>query len=382
MTADRQTYSIDQIKDLLLADIDRVAHHFAPPVQGSWYDKGGYWTCNPGRIDRSPGSFVIWLSGPRAGRWNDYATGQRGDLVDLIALSLNCDLKHAFAQARQWLGLSTDTPELRRKRQKAGAEAKARRQEAERRQREDDERIRRGAVALWMSAQEKLRGTPAELYLRDRRGIDLAQLGHQPGSLRFHPDVSYQHIDPETGEVVEGRFPALLGLMSNGHGKTVAVHRVWLAIGPDGRWDKAPVPAPRKALGRYGGGCIRLWRGLTPGPRGGRPAPLSKCPPGTRVYITEGIEDALSGVLLLPAERWLCAVSLGNMGDVHLPENVSEVVLAADLDTNPDARKALDRVISKHQRAGRTVRLWQNRDGGKDLNDALLARQEKGKGAA
>lgn len=376
MASGGQTYSVDKIKDLLLADIDRVAHHYAPPVGGHYYDKGGYWTCNPGRMDRRPGSFVIWLSGHRAGRWFDFAMDEGGDLVDLIRLSLNSDLATAFKEARAWLGLETETPELRRKRDEAIRKSRERRKRAEAERRDEVARIRGAAQRLWLASQERIKGTPAELYLRDRRGIDLSRLGHQPNALRYHPECWYSHVDEETGEVIEGKFPAILAVISNGHGETVGVHRIYLQIGPDGRWNKAQVPVARKALGEYWGGSVRLWRGTEAGPRGGKPPALSKCPPGTRVYISEGIEDALSGILAVPEGRWLSAISLGNMGEVHLPKNVSEVVLAADRDTSPDARAALKRAIAKHQQAGRTVRLWQNKHGGKDLNDALLTFNE------
>lgn len=45
----------------------------------------------------------------------------------------------------------------------------------------------------------------------------------------------------------------------------------------------------------------------------------------------------------------------------------------ADLDENEAARAALQRAVVAHRVAGRDVRLWQNRWGGKDLNDALRA---------
>nr|WP_272929231.1 toprim domain-containing protein [Rhodovulum visakhapatnamense] len=154
-------------------------------------------------------------------------------------------------------------------------------------------------------------------------------------------------------------------------GKPVAVHRTWLAIGRDGSWSKAPVPKPKKVLGECGGAYIPIWKGL--GPRGGKAVPLSQCPPGSHVYIAEGIEDALSGAMLLPEARFLAAYSLGNMGCVPLPATVSTVTLIADQDAAPEAQHALSQAIQAHRSAGRTVRVWRNQWGGKDLNDALRA---------
>ena len=52
-------------------------------------------------------SLVVWLAGPRRGRWRDHADiNVYGDLVDLIAFTkTNRDLKKAFAWAREWLDL-------------------------------------------------------------------------------------------------------------------------------------------------------------------------------------------------------------------------------------------------------------------------------------
>ena len=69
----------------------------------------------------------------------------------------------------------------------------------------------------------------------------------------------------------------------------------------------------------------------------------------------------------------IAAISLSNFGGVQLPGNISTVTLIADRDPGPDAQEALRRAIAAHQRAGRQVRIWQNHDGGKDLNDALRA---------
>ncbi|GGH36184.1 Toprim domain-containing protein [Cribrihabitans marinus] len=380
--AARQTYSIDQIKDMLLAQLAGVVDHYAPPAPGSYTHHGLYFTLNPGRADRSVGSFYIRMTGPRAGNWVDHATGEFGDVLDLVALSCNCDLMGALAEARAWLGLQTASAEdiARRKRAAQAAAERRRKQAAE--DRENAARRSRAAQRIFLSAQERLRDTPVARYLRDRRGIDLARLGRQPGAIRFHPACRYYDEDPETGEVIEAEFPAMVAAICDARGNFTGVHRTWLAIDRrDGVWNKAPVRQPKKVLGDYAGAGINIWRGR--GPRGGKPASLPQCPPGTRVYLAEGIEDALSVALLLPDERAVAAISLSNLGALKLPENVSEVTLVADRDENEQARAQLLRAAELHQQAGRTVRLWQNPLGGKDLNDALRAVQgQRKEGAA
>lgn len=373
-----QTYSVDDIKAMLHDRRRDVAYHYARPAKGSYEDKGGYWTLNPGRADRSVGSFVIWIDGPKAGRWNEYANGTNGDLIDLIALSLGCDLKTAFREARSYLGLQSDSPEDRARRQAAIERSKRQQAEAEAQARAARKKRADRAFALWLSARERIAGTPVEHYLRDVRGIDLAQLGRQPRALRFHPECFYQHTDPETGEVIRGHWPAMVALVTDARGNAVACHRTYLAMDDAGRWGKARLPEVKKVLGDYAGAAIHLWRGL--GPRGGAGKRLAEAEPGSRVYLTEGIEDALSCVMVLPEARVLAAISLSNFGNVVLPEAISEVVIVADQDEGEEQRAALARAIEAHAKAGRIVRVWQNHHGGKDLNDALLRRAAEREG--
>ncbi len=362
---------------MLVAKVDQVAHHYAPPCAASYTDRGLYFTLNPGRADRSVGSFVVRLTGPKAGTWNDYATGQYGDLLDLIRLNLGCSLVDALREARAFLGLNVADPALVRQREKSAAEAKARRLEAERQHAETRRRAADQAFALWLGAREGLRGTPVERYLADARGIDLGQLGRQPRALRYMPECYFRHTDPKTGEIIEARLPAMVALVSNRQGRGVALHRTYLQL-KGGSWSKADLPASKKVLGDYAGHAIHIWRGQ--GPRGGKPASLWQAPGPLRVFIAEGIEDALSAAMLLPEARILAAISLSNMGGVTLPPTVDHVTLIADQDENEQARAQLDRAVVLHQTAGRRVSVWRNTRGGKDLNDALRA-QLKGDAA-
>ena len=109
----RPTYSLDEIKGMLIDQLDSVLAQYAPPASGSHTTFGKYYTLNPGRADRSVGSFCVTVSGPDAGRWNDYAVGSvpgqgYGDVLDLIALSLGCDMQGALREARGFLGLQSD----------------------------------------------------------------------------------------------------------------------------------------------------------------------------------------------------------------------------------------------------------------------------------
>lgn len=220
---------------------------------------------------------------------------------------------------------------------------------------QDDEARQHAALRLFLAASERLAGTPAAAYLSGR-GINLAELGRQPRALRFHPSCYHA----ESGI----RWPALLAAVSDGDGQHVATHRTWLQVQRDGCVTKAPVRNPKMSLGRVWGGSIRLWRGASG--KSLRAAPAGEVP-----VIAEGIETALSVAMAMPERRVLASVSLGNMGSVWLPPQITEVLLVLDNDHKPAAIAAQQRVINAHVEAGRAVRIARS-PVGKDFNDALL----------
>jgi len=374
MTSPRK-YAIQDIKDMLLAQVGQVAYHYAPPAGRHFEDKGRYFTLNPGRPDKTVGSFHVHLTGPKAGNWVDYATGQFGDIIDLIGLSIGADTAGALREAYTWLGLRDETDSDRQRRADAAARAKAERARAERHAAARQAKRARQALAIWLEATPQIRSTPVECYLREARGIDLAAIGRQPRALRYAPKCYFAETDPATGEYITGTRPAMVALVNDVSGQPVAVHRTYLQQ-RSGLWHKAQMACPKKVLGDYAGAAINIWSGA--GPRSGKAASLPACPPDTHVYITEGIEDALSAVTIIPHARIIAAISLSNLGKVRLPKNVSRVTLIADQDENDTARDHLHHAIKMHAAAGRKVHLWQNRHGGKDLNDLLLAKQEGG----
>jgi hypothetical protein len=69
--------------------------------------EGAEWSARcPWRADHQAGSFKVRLSGPRAGVWADFATGERGDALDLVAKILfRGEKKPAIEWAAGWLGL-------------------------------------------------------------------------------------------------------------------------------------------------------------------------------------------------------------------------------------------------------------------------------------
>lgn len=363
--------SFDEIVASLQARTRDVAEAYAP---GGHVDGGRYWALCPWRTDGRIGSFQVGLTGAYAGRWKDFASGEHGDMLDLIQQSLGTDRRGALDEARRFLGIAEETPQQRAVRQRAAQRAAEARKREEAEREAKAERTRKAAHRLWLECFP-IEGTPAAAYL-DARGIGPAQLGRAPNAIRFAPSLPYRHVDPETGEIFEGSYPAMVTAIVGPHapGQPAAfwgAHRTWLARGADGVWRKAPVPKPKKVFGSMKGGYIVLWAGF--GPRGGKGAPLSRAPHGTSAFVAEGIENGLSAAVLRQDARVFASVSLGNMRDMVLPPQVARLTIIRDHDTNPKNRAQIDRAKERWLAEGRAVGDWESPEGGRDLNDALMA---------
>ncbi len=165
---------------------------------------------------------------------------------------------------------------------------------------------------------------------------------------------------------MQRHWPALIAAIVSGEGRLVGVHRTWLAPNGSG---KAPLRDPKMTLGRYAGGCIRLWRGAS-----GKA--LRDAPAGDAVVISEGLEDALTVAMVAPEYRVLAAVSLANMGSILLPREIDTVILMGQNDP-PElpAARALDRAAGSFLTQGRRVKIARPPVGVKDINDLLQTAQ-------
>ena len=153
----------------------------------------------------------------------------------------------------------------------------------------------------------------------------------------------------------------MIAAVSGPDGSHMATHRTYLERVGSG-WMKLR-GTKSLSIGEYVGGSIRLWRGASA-------RPLKDAPPGDPVFIGEGIETCLSVAQSAPELRILCAVSLGNLGSVWLPDQVRLVIIGADNDTHPAARAALQRAVGQHVDAGREVRVARSA-AGNDFNDMI-----------
>ena len=347
--------SVAEIEQRLRDKAESLARELLPNArQEGHYLKVGSVQGEPG------GSLVIQLAGHGQGLWRDYAGTEHGDMLDLIqAVHGLADKGAAVAWAKTWLGIADDfRPGAVRHisaEDRAAAVAQARNRAAARQAKEALDRaakIRR-AKGLFLSAVP-IAGTPAELYLLGR-GLNQDPRSW-PGALRFHEEVwNREH---------RVKLPAMVAAIYLADGSQVALHRTYLQQ-VRGRWCKLDSPNAKMVLGPMRGGFVPLNKGSS-----GKP--MRAMPPGEPVYVTEGIEDGLVVRLKLPGARVVCAIALGNVGAIVLPEPAKNLVIVADRDENAAAQAGLERAIAVHQARGIEVGLVLPPVGIKDLNDWLL----------
>jgi hypothetical protein len=322
----------------------------APELLPAGRRDGRHWRC--GSLAGEPGqSLAINLAGSKAGVWHDFATGEAGDALDLVAgVLFRGDRRAAMHWAAGWLGTAEHgapdrgVPPIRRPLPAMAPATEA----------DEDVKRRRRALALFLEAQP-LAGTPAAAYLA-ARGLHVQDLSHSPRALRFHPACF-------CAEIAEP-MPAMLAAIVTAAGRHLGTHRTWLARAEDGLWRKAPLRDPKKTYGGYRGGFIPLARGASG-------QPIRRAPRGDAVAIAEGIETALSVALACPELRVIASVALPNMARIALPPAIGRVILCADADRdNAAAAALLDAAARRFAAEGRDVRIARP-PVGKDFNDTL-----------
>ena len=281
---------------------------------------GHYWTA--GDIMNTPGrSLYVRLTGPdtgpgAAGNWTDAASGEYGDLLDLIRFSRDfSQLRDAMDEARRFLAL----PRLL---------APAGRSSTSSASRNSPEAARR-----LFRAGRPIPGTQAEAYLR-ARGIT-GRIDWP--ALRYHPAVFYR----ETGTAPREAWPALLAAVTDPAGNVTGIQRTWL---DRERPEKARVADPRRALGHLLGNGVRF--GIA----------------GETVGAGEGIETMLALKSALPLLPMIAALSANHLAALDLTpapgsapgQALRRLYVARDNDAA--GRRAAERLHERADAAGIDVR--------------------------
>jgi len=297
----------DKASDLarhLARNVETVCRHYL----SNGRREGRYWLV--GDAANSPGrSLYVRLRGPEsgkgaAGKWTDAATGEHGDLLDIVRISRNlATVVEAMDEARLFLSLPRSEPPNPIPVPRSSPEASRR---------------------LYAMGQP-LRGTLAHDYLLGR-GIT-ADVRSLP--LRFHPNCYHQSGEPGPREA----RPALLAAVTDLAGTITAVHRTWL---DPAQATKAQLSTPRKAMGHLLGNGVRFGVAhevLTAG---------------------EGLETMLSLLTVLPTMPMVAALSSNHLAALLLPAGLQRLYVAIDDDRA--GRHAVERLRDREDLRGIELR--------------------------
>ena len=292
----------------LAREAEAVCRHYLPHGRR----RGRYWVT--GDVDDTPGrSLYVRLSGPdsgpgAAGKWSDAATGEHGDLLDLIGRRRHLPrLADAIGEARAFLALP--------RRESADALTPCSRTASGSAE----------AVRRLFAAGRPVPGTPAGSYLR-ARGIT-ARLDWP--ALRFHPSVWYRESEAHPREV----WPTLLAAVTDPAGNITGIQRSWL---DRTRPAKAPIADPRRALGRLIGNGVRF--GIAT----------------DVVAVGEGVETMLALASVLPSLPLIAALSANHLAALAFAPSWRRLYVARDNDMA--GRHAAERLHERGRAAGIEVR--------------------------
>lgn len=308
-----------------------------PSVKSSRY----YRFLGDGQKKSSSPAFILNISGPRMGRFQDFRDGKHGDMLQFISdYVTGDDFKSALSWAKDWLRWDNGAsplpirPDAAKRRERLEQQA---RQEAEA---AAEEAARINYVRKLWGQCVSIAGTAGEIYLRNRNIFT----DNMPMSVRWSPIRQ-----------------AAAFVVTNKAGEIVALQ--YVAVTPDGHQDKQRIWTkdsnhhPKHSVGPIGKGAVRF-----PGD------------PSKPICYAEGPETGLSVWL---ATGYETHVLLGASGFRRLPEIAPKdrriIVLRDDDEVISAAYKSAKAAVSALRKDGFDVReAWPNdkrMSDGSDFND-------------
>lgn len=282
-------YDPGKLASGLAGDAEAFCRHYFP----DGCRVGNYWQMAD--VSGAKGrSLTIRLRGHgerRPGKWSDHATGEHGDLLDLLQHRLEpIPYPDLLREAADYLGerprvtapdLSAHEPAVASKRQaKAGRKL--------------------------FSYSRPIHNTRAEAYLRGRA---IARFGP---ALAYHPNV---YLRAEDGRRLE--FPALLAAITDNAGKITGCSRIFLNPQTGGLAD---IDAPKRVLGRLLGNAIRFGPWQT----------------AIDIFAGEGLENTLSVGTVFPQVALASCLTATHLAAFDIPSSVARLWIVRDNDDAGD----------------------------------------------
>jgi len=318
--------------DLIVRRLRETAEIWVPRLFPNGRRSGDEWRLANIRGDapRKNGSCVISLKGPHAGDWHEFDGEQGGGPISAIQQATGLDGAALIRAAAENAGIVPGAPQRRAPTASAVPPPSKRDAASE--------------IAHILSGAQPIAGTAAERYLAGRGVVVPAG-----ADLQFHADLT--HWETKSG------FPAMLGLVRDGAGEVIGLHRTYLSENPDGSVAKAPVAKPRMMLGKMAGGAVRLAAFNGQGALG----------------LCEGIETGLAVMTACPGFAVWATLSTSGLEQVHLPPDAKRVMILADHDESGAGLRAAETAARRLRSEGREVVIALPPEPGHDFNDLLRA---------
>ena len=285
---------------------------------------------------KGQGSLSVAITPDKAGLWQCFKTGEKGNLFSLIQLKCNTDFKGAVEQACRLLGgeIPLKTNDFR---------AEKTQSLSEKREWSPQEKNKIRLAEKLYKGSQNIQGTLAEHYLREHRHIQLAEW---PQDVRFHPAV-YSKINRST-------HPAMLVVARDSAGKVQSVQATFLD--PATKKKASQLPVPKQTFGPLRSASVDV--------------SLQEAD-SARVLFAEGAETALS--LLAASPQFRVKAVLGKSNFSHIdPKEAGQVLLCLD---NDGHRTKSDTIImsalEKIKQQGHVIDCVMPHTAGDDFNDML-----------
>ncbi|MBN9505389.1 MAG: toprim domain-containing protein [Altererythrobacter sp.] len=262
--------------------------------------EGRYWLV--GDVRNTPGRslYVRLAASPdgrgAAGKWTDAATGDHGDLLDIIAIAQGTrSMRETLDEARRFLSLPMPDPDPEPRWRRPAKAASGTPEAAG--------RLFGGSASITGSVVQAYLETRAITVLRDC------------DALRFKPGCYYRPSKKDAPGT-RSAWPAMIAAVTDLDGRLTGVHRTWLDPAAAG---KAPVAYPRRAMGLLLGNGVRL----------GKAGPV--------MFAGEGIETMLSLRQIAPAMPAIAGLSGAHLAAILFPPQLRRLYVARDDDPTGDA---------------------------------------------
>jgi len=305
---------IAAIRHHLLANMEAVCRYYLSAGR----KVGRYWIV--GNIHNEAGqSMTVRLynsNGERIGLWVDYATGDYGDVFDLIGGATGIDgFKDILAEAHRFLNMAD----------LSGSYSQPSFITDQQIQRQKEYNESSHAARRLFDLSQPIKGTLAEKYLLQRGLTNLSQTQ----SLRFLDPCYYIQ---ENGKRLV--LPAMIAAVTDVQGSITGVQRTWLS--EDG-YKNARLLHNVKALGQIHGYAVRFGQAKE------------------QFLVGEGVKTVLSLGLALPWLPMAACLSANHLASLELPATLRHLLIAQDND--PPGRQAAARLAMRAQRSGITTHI-------------------------